>query len=282
MRRVRPLVLVPGDRFREDALRGLGRRESREGRFATKRRSVAAGDDRAFSRRPWRRQPPREMQQRHRIDLEISISTCGSISMKLPKAPPKPLASTGQHRHFVSTEREAIAAPVPGPTPVTTATAALLVIVLSWLLVYAESACVSAARCHRRGIPIRSGSPHCRRRVSVPSCGLPTACGRSAPLGAAGELFRTWSLSCSSRIRFSRTWGSLRSSNRLSTGADGTSLASSRGKYFVRGPFLEFGGRDFPAFHRVDRSIACGLEARIIDQILAIECAAHPGPLVIG
>jgi len=55
-------------------LRGLGRRESSEVGFAAKCRGVATRDDRSFSRRyHCRSQSSREIQQRHRIDLEVPI-----------------------------------------------------------------------------------------------------------------------------------------------------------------------------------------------------------------
>ena len=69
---------LAGDRFREDPLRGLGRRKAREGGLAAHRRGVAGGDDGALARVDHgRSEASREMQQRHRVHLEVSVQDLG-------------------------------------------------------------------------------------------------------------------------------------------------------------------------------------------------------------
>ena len=54
------------------------------------------------------------------------------------------------------------------------------------------------------------------------------------------------------------------------------------GQDFARGPLLQLGGHDLAPFHPVLRPVARGFEARVIDEILAIQRAAHPRPFVVG
>src|SRR5437667_5852274 len=77
---------LAGDRFREDPLRRFGRCKAREGSLPANRRGVAGGDDGTLSRRDHRRsEPSGKMQQRHRIDLEVSVEDLGIDLEEIPE-----------------------------------------------------------------------------------------------------------------------------------------------------------------------------------------------------
>src|ERR1700741_2579182 len=68
---------LTGDRFGENALRGLGRREAGEVGLAAYSRGVAGADQRAAIAEHLRRSPACEMQKRHHVDLEVALQDVG-------------------------------------------------------------------------------------------------------------------------------------------------------------------------------------------------------------
>ena len=81
-------------RFGEDALGGLGRREAGKVGASAQGRRVAGRDDRsraAFDH--GRRQPPREVKQAIVLTWKFLLRTLGSMSWKLPHAPPTALCT---------------------------------------------------------------------------------------------------------------------------------------------------------------------------------------------
>jgi hypothetical protein len=77
---------LAGDRFRENPLRRLGRRKTRKVGFAAECRGVAGGNNGAFSCRDHsRRQPSGQIEQRHRIDLKVSVQHLGIDFQKVPE-----------------------------------------------------------------------------------------------------------------------------------------------------------------------------------------------------
>src|SRR5262245_42929669 len=69
---------LASDRLRENPLRGLGRRKAGELRLPSQRRRVPGDDDGSFPRVDHRGcQAPGQMEERHRVDLEIPVQHAG-------------------------------------------------------------------------------------------------------------------------------------------------------------------------------------------------------------
>src|SRR5581483_8149850 len=67
-----------------------------------------------------------------------------------------------------------------------------------------------------------------------------------------------------------------------SDGGRGDIVGEQAREDFIALPFLEFGGHYFATRDGIDGAQARGLEAGVVDQILTIERAAHPGPFLVG
>ena len=98
-------------RLGEDALRRLGGREAGEVRLAAQRRRVAGRDERAAGPpRSCRREPAREMQERHDVDAEVPLESAGSRSRKVPNAPATALWISTEAPELARTSRRRAAA----------------------------------------------------------------------------------------------------------------------------------------------------------------------------
>src|SRR5581483_10054266 len=67
-----------------------------------------------------------------------------------------------------------------------------------------------------------------------------------------------------------------------SDGSRGDIVGEQAREDFIALPLLQFGGHYFAPCDGIDGAQARGLEAGVVDQILTIERAAHPGPFLVG
>src|SRR3546814_4458884 len=80
---------IARQRFRQDALRGLGRREARETRLAAQGGGVAGDDQSTLAGGDHRRRrQTREMQHRHRVDFKIALEDIGIDLAECPERAP--------------------------------------------------------------------------------------------------------------------------------------------------------------------------------------------------